>query len=373
MYFFMMLFAFIGFGIPTLNSYNYAFLNGKNKYIAFGTMVSLSSLAVGYYVYYSIQYLDELAGSTGRVFAYIACIWISAMLIIALPLLVLRFLSLFGGKKIWQVLSSLVLIAGFALATYGCIDGNLRWERERIDLEYRHLPPAFDGMKIALLADTHIGPYYTTEDLRTQLEDARLERADYVIIAGDLIDEVKLLPVLQELLNEEAGHFRHGIDFVWGTHEFYRGKQEIEAVLKETPIRILANEHYKMNRGGDEIYIAGVDFSFRRDDGDEEKKLFARQAFEGIPSAAFTILIAHHPDFIDIGQEFGADLVVAGHTHGGQVGIGGQTIFPLYKYNMGLFQLDTTVGYVSRGTGHWMPFRFGCPREITYITLKRKK
>ena len=83
------------------------------------------------------------------------------------------------------------------------------------------------------------------------------------------------------------------------------------------------------------------------------------------------VLLAHHPDLFDIAQD--ADLVLSGHTHGGQImfgdGIGlGRLRF---KYCSGLFQRDNTTMIVSNGCGDWFPCRIGAPAEIGLLKLKR--
>lgn len=371
MYVFTLIAFLVMVAIPLGNAYNTASVSGDNKYRYLAGIFSLSVLAGGYYIYFDDHYLDSLSGMPALLAGLLACGWLVTNLLMFLPLLLIRLLSIFGGRKYWRVLVGVLWLVAIGIGTYGAVDGGLTWTRERLTLQYHNLPKEMDGLKIALLADTHIGPYYRVQDLREQLEDAKLEKADYVIIAGDLIDDVRVLPEMAAVLREEAPKFRHGIDFVWGNHEYYRGREKIEAALKTTPVRILRNSHGKLTWAGKEIYIAGVDFPFKK--GAELTRQiedFTTRAIGDIPQDAFLLLIAHHPDFIDAGYRHQADLTVAGHSHGGQVAWQGKSLMPLYKYNMGEFRQGDMVGYVSRGSGHWFPFRFQCPREVTYITLR---
>lgn len=369
----MLFAAFVVFGLPLINGWNYGRICGKGKYYILALFTILGAWSGAYYNYYNNHYLDSLAGLGGELAAYFTCAWLMAMIAVFVPFLLIRLLApLITAPVFWRRLAHFFLAVALAGSLYGCVMGDLYLARERVDLSYPNLPQSFNGMKIALLADTHIGPFYRLDDLREQLADAKRERADYVIIAGDLIDDVRVLPGLQQLLNEEAGHFRHGIDFVWGNHEYYRNKSHIEQYLRDSKLRVLVNEHYELKWGNDGIYIAGVDFPFGH--GEEKQaqiREFTEQATAGIPEGKFIILIAHHPDFI--GEAFwrGIDLTVAGHSHGGQIGINGHSLMPIYEYNRGLFHEGADYGYVSRGTGHWWPFRLGCSREITYLTLHR--
>ena len=84
---------------------------------------------------------------------------------------------------------------------------------------------------------------------------------------------------------------------------------------------------------------------------------------------AKTILLAHHPEFIDNAAALGIPLTLTGHTHGSQFGIFGWPLFPVFKYTRGMVKLGSSYGYVHSGNGSWFPFRFGCPPEIAYFIL----
>jgi cytidyltransferase-like protein len=104
----------------------------------------------------------------------------------------------------------------------------------------------------------------------------------------------------------------------------------------------------------------------------EEQRLEAvRKAVKDIPQEELvnTILLAHHPEYIDNGAELGIPLTLTGHTHGGQVGIFGLPLIPVYKYNRGFVKLGASLGYVHSGNGSWLPLRIGCPPEIAYFRL----
>lgn len=377
------LFHFIVIGlIPFWNAWNYASLitednqrKRRRKYTLMAMWALVAVFGGGYFIYYREAYLN-LAGTIAVAAAYAATIWVVAQVILWIPLIVLRLLTLWGGKRYGNMAATFCLVLAFAVSAYGAVDGHLHWERERLEVTSVKLPPSFEGLKIALLADTHIGPYYRLDDLREQLADARRERADYVIIAGDLIDETNpgVLAELQEIINTEATHFTYGIDFVWGNHEYYYDRPRVAEALGASRLRILENTHYELRRGDAGIIVAGVDYPFGKGEmREKEIATFTDAALAGAPASQFRLLIAHHPDFLQAGFERGADLILAGHTHGMQINIAGRPLIPLYTYNRGEFHYGTSVGYVTRGTGHWFPFRIGCPRELTYITLHAGK
>ena len=105
---------------------------------------------------------------------------------------------------------------------------------------------------------------------------------------------------------------------------------------------------------------------------DVDKNL--NSACQGIASDAFTVMLSHHPDFLPGTFARKIGLTLAGHTHGAQVGWAGRSAFEfLYPYMRGVYQDAGSIGYVSSGAGHWLPFRLNCPPEVTVITLKNAK
>lgn len=253
-------------------------------------------------------------------------------------------------------------------------------------LSYPDLPDYLDGYRIGQLSDTHMGLFFSSDHLQASLDAAAAAKVDRLELTGDLIDELSRLPAYQEILNKNAHRFPDGIDFCYGNHEYYRGLPQITAMLQETPVRILRNENYCVSAGQGEglashrgrdkrpFYIAAVDYSFAK--GDEafaaERETYVQQALEGIPDDAFTILLAHHSAFIDEGFSHHIPLTLCGHTHGGQVALIGPIVETVgFKYLRGMYRKGNAYGYVNRGTGHWLPFRLLCSREVSVFELRK--
>ena len=97
----------------------------------------------------------------------------------------------------------------------------------------------------------------------------------------------------------------------------------------------------------------------------------ADAAFAGLPKGETILALSHHPAFFDFAAAHGAQLTLASHTHGGQL-----RLLPLprsmdYRYLQGLYRRGDSYVDVSAGFGHWLPIRFGVPREIVIVTLRR--
>ncbi|MGN1049584.1 MAG: metallophosphoesterase, partial [Selenomonadaceae bacterium] len=136
-------------------------------------------------------------------------------------------------------------------------------------------------------------------------------------------------------------------------------------------IKLLCNSNQLVADGTRPLYLAGADYPIVKEQFDSLKDLYTEKAMADLPDNAVKVLLAHHPDFIDNGAEYGAELVLTGHTHGCQIGIMGIPLVPGgFKYRRGMYQVGTTMGYVHSGNGSWFPIRIGCPPEIAVFTLR---
>lgn len=125
------------------------------------------------------------------------------------------------------------------IGVYGAIDGNCSEEVAHVDVYVEGLPEAFDGYKAAQMTDTHIGPYFRYTDLPGEIRKARLEGAQVLFFTGDLIDDIRHMPEAAQTLSTFYGVFPDGIFYVWGNHEYYRGKDYIEEELEKRRCRFL--------------------------------------------------------------------------------------------------------------------------------------
>ncbi len=248
------------------------------------------------------------------------------------------------------------------------------------DVPIKNLPHDLDGFRLAQISDIHLGAYFSLERLEGLLQRIADAKPDLLAITGDIFDDVAMNPAAIKLVDSFTEKFRHGIFYIHGNHEHFRGIRAIEQMLAQTKIHCLINsaEHVTSK-----LYVLGVDYPSRApvtstNDKDREKifadarKVFVDAAIKNVPDDAIKILLAHHPEFIDDGAERNFALTLTGHTHGSQFGFFGVPLFPVFKYTRGVVKLGDSFGYVHVGNGSWFPFRFGCPPEIAYFTLKTK-
>ena len=256
----------------------------------------------------------------------------------------------------------------------------------RHTFRFADLPDYLDGYKIGQISDVHMGLFFSPQRLQEAFDALADAGVDRVELTGDLIDELSLLPQFQDVVLRNEGRFPDGIDFCYGNHEYYRSFDRITAMLEGTPVRILRNSAIEISpgRGGGlarrsgtssrPFYIAGTDFGFARGDAafKAQREEYVEEALSDVPADAFVVLLSHHPDFFDEAAERGVELTLAGHTHGAQFAPIGPIVQSIgFKYLRGLYQKGRSVLYVNRGTGHWLPFRVFCSREVSVFTLKR--
>ena len=266
-------------------------------------------------------------------------------------------------------------LVAFGVSTKGVYEAQTEMIVKRHSLIVSALPPNLNGFKIAQISDSHLGTYFDLAKLDTVIHMLIKEKPDLVVITGDFIDDLTLLKPALDRLNELQSLIPHGIYFCYGNHEYFRNFELVRAELSKSRITVLTNENALIVPGQRPFYLMGVDYPWANTAqrgisvSDSKRQQCFAQASQNIPPDAFKVLIAHHPDFLTDGFAAQIPLTLAGHTHGGQVVIGGKTIQSSYKYMLGLYQENGVYGYVSSGTGHWFPFRFGCPPEIGIFTL----
>jgi predicted MPP superfamily phosphohydrolase len=233
------------------------------------------------------------------------------------------------------------------------------------------LDKSLDGYTLAQISDVHLGLFFSLDRLQDLLERVAAARPEALLITGDLFDDTALNERAAKLVDSFTERFPSGIWFCRGNHEYKRGIDTIEGYLRQTRIHELLNEAVCVRQAATPLYFAGVDYPLDRSHFARDEHDFADEALSQVPPAAVTVLLAHHPDFIDDGARHGVRLILTGHTHGGQIGLGGVPMVPpVFKYMRGIYQRGSSTGYVHSGNGSWFPFRCGCPPEIAYFALR---
>ncbi|MGC9367221.1 MAG: metallophosphoesterase [bacterium] len=230
------------------------------------------------------------------------------------------------------------------------------------------LPPAFDNFKIVFISDIHHGPYFSRSRVKQLVSRINDIEPDLILLGGDYVHRHPryIKSCFEELAKLQADY---GVWGVLGNHDHWEGKKLSLAYMDSAGIEVLDNAGFWIVNNEDSIRLGGV--------GDMwEDRQDLTELLDKVNSDHFVILISHNPDFAEYLYTDLVDLMLCGHTHGGQI-----TFFNLWapilpsefgqKYRSGRIETSSTTIIVSNGVGTITPpVRFCCPPQINIITLK---
>jgi predicted MPP superfamily phosphohydrolase len=236
-------------------------------------------------------------------------------------------------------------------------------EHKRIKLD--RMPPVFDGFRIVQLSDVHHGPFSSREQIERAIETANRLQPDIIALTGDYISKERHYAApCAEMLGKLKARF--GVYAVLGNHDHWVDAPLLTDLFRAEGITVLINEGMRFEQNGETFWIAGVDDSMV---GLEDISL----ALAGAREDEMKLLLAHNPIVLRRAVRASVDLVLSGHTHGGQVAIRGErsSARPRKRALQGLWRQGNTQIYVNRGLGTVvLPIRYGCPPEISLLELR---
>jgi predicted MPP superfamily phosphohydrolase len=252
--------------------------------------------------------------------------------------------------------------------------------RHEINIEHHtirldRLPDSFRGFKIAQVSDFHYAEYTEPYFLRGIVDRLNRLNPEAVFFNGDYVTDGSLFSHAEtkqfayrcaEILSGVKCPLRYA---VLGNHDSTFAEHAVLDALAIHGFTVLYNRFTPLERDGGRVWIAGsADACYNKMDLDK-----------AVPPASLTghdpvLLMVHEPDVLPLVARRNVDLLLSGHTHGGQVRI--PFVPPIHlpplgrKYVEGHFRLGPTQLYVNRGIGTvGVPFRFNCPPEIALLTL----
>ncbi len=237
---------------------------------------------------------------------------------------------------------------------------------ERQEIFLRRLPEKLDGLRLVHLSDLHYGPLVNPKHLERAVRAANDLRPDLIVLTGDYISQDRAYAApCAELVGKLRA--RHGVYAVLGNHDHWTDATLIADLFRVEGIRMLINEGARMDVDGEAFWLAGVDDTMV---GLEDLSL----AMAGARDGEFKLLLAHNPTILRRAARADVDLVLSGHTHGGQVAwrseknSSGRARRRMLR---GLGRRGNTQIYVNRGLGTVvLPIRYGCPPEISVLQLR---
>lgn len=257
------------------------------------------------------------------------------------------------------------------VASVGALTGaaayGIAYERHQIDLvtrdvAVRGLPPALDGLRVGMITDVHHSSVVPADDIARAVSRLKNASPDIIVLGGDYVsffDRRYAAPVA-ELLAPLAGA-PHGSFAVLGNHD---DEREVPATLAARGFTMLKDQRTALTVRGERLDIAGIRF-WTKTPGDIAGVLKG--------TGGTTILLAHDPRRLTEAAALDVQLVLSGHTHGGQVVVPAVGAIAGRKFPVlaGFATRDNTSLFVSRGVGTvYVPVRINCPPDVAVLTLR---
>jgi predicted MPP superfamily phosphohydrolase len=260
-------------------------------------------------------------------------------------------------------------LSGLLVCGYGILVRR-RWFRvvER-EVRVTGLDARFDGMRIAQLSDLHVG---TLTPLSWGLRWSRAANArapDFAVVTGDMVTSgTEYHRDVADVVG--ALRAKGGVFASMGNHDYFGEGEPLVSLLRDRGVRVLRNEGVAIERDGAVLWLAAIDDTWtRRDD--------LARALRDRPAGATTLLLAHDPETFDDAADAGVELVLSGHTHGGQIAVPflsralGLANFA-HRYRVGFYRRGRSTLYVHPGLGTTgPPLRLGVAPEVTILVLRK--
>lgn len=288
--------------------------------------------------------------------------------------------SSLSRRQLLQQTAVLVSATPFVAAGYGLV-----YEREDVEvvrqrIRLARLPKSFEGFRIAQLSDIHVGPFCPAGYVRRCVAITNGLKPDLIVLTGDYIawDPSAEREVVRVLAGLRAPR---GVFGCLGNHERESNTEDyVASLFAEQGIHILRQQRAPIQLASETVTLIGVDDPRGVTDAERMRDL-SRLLHKGlVMPGTVNILLAHEPSVFvfDRAAELGIDLILAGHTHGGQLALEGvrrelNLSRLIYRYTNGWYENRGTKLYVNRGIGTTgFPIRLGARPEITMLELTRQ-
>ncbi len=286
------------------------------------------------------------------------------------------------------ITASTTIVSGYAFIGAGV--GTIQKDKYTIEeqtIKIPGLPSEQKGTTAVLVSDIHSGPYMDFEQMKEYVDVINDMKPDMILIPGDLTNSQRneAAPFAKAFRDLKA---KHGVYATFGNHDYFNDVEYINDVVKnETSIRMLRNEALLLDINGKPFSLMGTEDT--RDSGGRSNPLVAKYITQTVNLAneqfkqnninsefVPKILLTHKPYLFDDVNDLNFNLMLSGHTHGGQVvffkfgDLNLSFASAAHKYINGMYENNGKYLYVSRGIGTvGLPIRFNCPPEITKFTF----
>ena len=277
-----------------------------------------------------------------------------------------------GRRQVLNAAGSAMLATPFVAMGYGALVQRTDFHVREVDVPIPGLPQDLDGLRLLQLSDIHLSAFLSEKELARVIDQSNELRPQLAVMTGDLISghSDPLDACIRQLARVKADAGMFGC---MGNHERYAKVESYTTrEAARVGIRFLRGASQVLRFGAAQLNLAGVDFQSTR-----MRASYLRGAERLISPGATNILLQHNPDVFPEAARQGYNLLLAGHTHGGQVTVEilDQSINParfFRRYVFGLYRRGNSAAYVTRGIGTiGIPARLGAPPEISLLRLRK--
>ena len=284
--------------------------------------------------------------------------WMAVLFLIFVLLLAADLLTCFGFLFSTRApaIRGWALLAGIGLSLIACVQGLRPPVVEEYDVAVQGLPAEFEGLRVAAIGDTHIGSLLGEGWLAARVDQITALRPDIIFLLGDIVEGHGANPdlVLPQLKRLSA---TLGVFAAPGNHEFHGETNSGQGLFEEAGITMLRDQWARI---GDFLTVAGVDYDH-----------VSRALADRPPGPV--IMLSHRALEVEKAADAGVDLMLCGHTHGGQIWPFDYLVRISSPMVEGRYDIKGMTVIVSRGAGTWGPrMRLWSPGEILLLTLYAK-
>ncbi len=317
-------------------------------------------------------YLGRVVGHGGTgilaiALEFMGMTWMAVLFLTFVLLVTIDLITLFGFlmPKVSPSLRGWALLAGVILSGIALFQGLRPPVIETYEVSLPGLPKTLDGTVLVALSDMHLGSQLGEKWLAARVAQVNEQKPDIVVLLGDIFEghgppDGQLISLFKKL------NAPMGVWAVPGNHEFHGGDNM--SLFHAANFKLLRNSWTEIKPG---LVLAGLDdlTAVRRNglSGDPVTQTIVEH-----PAGAI-ILLSHTPWETETAANAGVDLMLSGHTHGGQIWPFDYLVRSRYPLLEGRYEIDGMTVIVCRGTGTWGPrMRLWRPSEILHVTLRRK-
>lgn len=315
-------------------------------------------------IFISMSLVTKFGNFFSDTYYNISTYWLGTLLFLVCLMIIFEIFNLFfkfpPKKAAYAIITVTLLISAYASLNA------IGFQTAYIEIPLKNIT---EEVRIVQISDVHLGAHRGEKYLKKIIEKTNELNPDFVVITGDIADGKSALTkdMFKPLKQISAPAF-----FVEGNHDIYVGIDKIAEKLTENNIRILENEVIEING----IKLIGLKYMKADDSVYDPHQVNSETIKDTLPSLDFSgdmpkIVIHHGPWGVEYLNGYGTDLIIAGHTHAGQIFPATLLANNRFPYIKGLKNYNGTYVYVSQGAGTFFPkMRLGTNNEINFITLK---